>query len=610
MNNFSQYYYLQDNRFLLEYEFNSLVLPLREYNFLKILDRQYVSDNVTYTSYNQKKPDLIKEKLNNSLDTLVQNVNTINTNDEFIRFDREHNIRFWEQAYGNLTFYRYLDYVRDFPELDRFNVVYDTIKIHILQGYNFDDIHGLVIRAYYINGGSRIYICNQSFLKSDELNYNKKNVRIEERIYDKYITISIPQLESLRRIENIIDTNNDYPNDNKTILKIEVLDIIETDLDEKGVTKLKVDTPYTSDMSKAINIFSDDIQNNLNPIIRESKNGDYFEFFVSYNGDFISDLIYTNPKFRNMVIYHEIVVEENTDTPEGIEGNVTQSFTFLQTAEDGFDKPFIFRPVILNSNVKSFTIYYFARLLLRANAEYNDVDNSQIVRSASLTYMNAQKYGRYLEKLNVQAQGNIKIINRIESKSEKIDNNSINYNLFANDSFKSFNLLSSDFIVPIDRASLAVNIREVDINNINDFNNNLNIINNGEATLVLNKLSDSFFIFDLYKYIDNIKGYEPVKVIKLLENNIPVVEYNLVFDDDLVITNKSLFSDDNKQIVLNDNSVVYYIPKGIIQEIHKKGITKANIIIKNKSFMYNGYNIQELTNFETNLITMNIQVID
>lgn len=601
MKTVSQFYYLNNNQFVLEYEFNSVVLPLKDYNFLKLVDTQFVANNITYISYNPDNREKIRRELNNSFDTAIQNLNAANNSDEYIRFDYDRTILTWEQIYNNLTFYRYLDYRDLYPELDQVRVQYDSIKLHVLQGYNFEEFPGIIIKAYYVDGQSRIYVAQQSYIREDSLKYNPKQLRFDDRVYDRYLQIRIPQLESLKHIENIIEGDN-FPDKNNAILKIEILNIVDISEDSRGTMKLIADGPFFEDDSRIINVFTDVVQNNIFPIIRESINGDYFEFFASYGNDFISNLVYTNPEFDDIVIYHELSVEENTILANGeYRGEITQVVTYLQIREDGFDRPYVFRPVIMNPNAVSFTIYYFIRIMKRAGSLMNE--QSQIIRSASLTYMNAQKYGRWLQKINVNVENPVKVVNRVLSLDENANQNKetlVYGGNFGNDLFRNYNLLKSDFIIPIERAALSSSVENtVDVNNYKT-DENLPIIPNGTGTLVLNALSDSFFHFRLYRS-DKDGNAIPIKIYEGKE-----IKYDLVFDETLTISNRNPFSETNENIKVYENSLFFYIPRDIITQIE---VDKANIIMKNMNYIYNNVeSVNELTNFEVSLIQLNVEV--
>lgn len=597
MKTVSQFYYLNNNQFVLEYEFNSVVLPLRDYNFLKLVDSQFVANNITYISYNPDNREKIRRELNNSFDTAIQNLNASNNSDEYIRFDYDRTILTWEQIYNNLTFYRYLDYRDLYPELDMIQVQYDSIKLHVLQGYNFEEFPGIIIKAYYVDGATRIYVAQQSYIREDTLKYNPKLLRFDDRIYDRYLQIRVPQLESLKHIETVIDGDK-FPDKNNAILKIEILNIVDIGEDTRGTMKLIADGPFYEDDTRIINVFTDVVQNNIFPIVRESMNGDYFEFFASYGNDFISNLVYTNPEFDDIVIYHELSIEENTILANGeYKGEITQTVTYLQTREDGFDRPYVFRPVIMNPNAVSFIIYYFIRIMKRAGSLMNE--QSQIIRSASLTYMNAQKYGRWLQKLNVNIENPVKVVNRVVSIDENTTQNKetlVYGGNFGNDPFKNYNLLKSEFVLPVERANLSVSI-EQDITNYED---DLPIIPNGTGTLVLNTLSDTFYHFRIYR---NENGNAiPVKIYQGKE-----IKYELVFNETLSVSNRNPFNENNENIIIHENSLFFYIPKDIIAQIETD---KADIIMKNLNHIYNNVEtVNELTNFEVSLIQLNVEII-
>ena len=97
-----------------------------------------------------------------------------------------------------------------------------------------------------------------------------------------------------------------------------------------------------------------------------------------------------NSSGGNYVIFHEVSVTEQVGTVF----SQTSFQVFTQKGPD-FDEPILFRPIIKNANTAvSFNINYILRL-------YNKTDATQIIKNASLTSFETQKYGRQMLQINL-----------------------------------------------------------------------------------------------------------------------------------------------------------------------------------------------------------------
>ena len=133
--------------------------------------------------------------------------------------------------------------------------------------------------------------------------------------------------------------------------------------------------------------------------IEEASDGDYFKIYGTKDGSqdnfstYITDRIQTSSD--DIVVFHDIEVSEQI----GLEYLRTYLTSFVQTSN--YDDALLFRPVILNAGASS-------NFLIRHNMRiYNETDNTQIIKSASLIYNKPKKYGKVLTKLNVNVDSNV-----------------------------------------------------------------------------------------------------------------------------------------------------------------------------------------------------------
>ena len=155
---------------------------------------------------------------------------------------------------------------------------------------------------------------------------------------------------------------------------------------------------------------------------KNQKSFEKFEFFATYNGEFISDYIFRNPQFTSPVIFHELNVIEHTISPDASTGayndETSQSITVIQgglNADARWSQPLIFRPVVMNASAVAFTLEY--RMTLNYNSSGANVNNEAgqqiVIRRATLTIMEGQKYGRNLQRIFIDNFRQNRIITEI-----------------------------------------------------------------------------------------------------------------------------------------------------------------------------------------------------
>lgn len=310
--------------------------------------------------------------------------------------------------------------------------VFDTIKVHIISGYNFEDVAGflLQVRAQVDpSAGSLIDLANFTWIKQDEVSpsavikFDSNTLHLGNRFYDKYVLLKVPSIQysggngvsqTLAKslgIKNLSDVYLTY----STISDINVENYIISEA-------TNVQLPVTS------------VADNFNAFITQSSAGDFIEYYATWNnviiGEYMGDIesgqiaLYTsnNPNdnyqefvseygygTNKWVLMHEINVYEQIAGAGGGSSLLTQKYEFTQA--DNFNTPNYFRPVLINSDIdSSYTIVYTCRLM-------NRMDGTQIIRQASFASSDPKKYGRYLTRLNVENYIPYKVFNRIAADS-------------------------------------------------------------------------------------------------------------------------------------------------------------------------------------------------
>lgn len=295
------------------------------------------------------------------------------------------------------------------------SVIYDTVRYHILQGYNLENIDGLVLSIAFLDqDGSYVTFSQIELSSGTAQNYtlDPNPLTIGSNIYDKYFQINVPSL---------VDMNNQYAaasfsNKPDTLagktsrsgrgyvtgspMRISVWQI-------NDITQVNGYNQYGVTLYAALSLESEDPFSNVGAYVGPAENGDYFEYFATDNGGFIENFIL----FQNS-IGNQYYVDHKVETAEQIGAAfiITNNFSTIQTT--AFDIPLLYRPIIRYPSVAaSFTLRYTMTLV-------NSVDQSRLVRNASFTSINPGRYGPFIAPLQLsvfpQTQ---KIYNKLANQS-------------------------------------------------------------------------------------------------------------------------------------------------------------------------------------------------
>ena len=305
----------------------------------------------------------------------------------------------------------------------------DTIKLHIVSGYNFDDNGGFLLQVRADSSNRMVDLANFTYAKqplaTNVVNFASNTLFLGNRFYDKYIKFEVPSVQELggdgdTSLGSILAVNS---LSDVHITFSTILDIINNNyvVDEQ----ITVQLPVTS------------VADSFNCYIAESTSGDYIEYYALWNdyiiGDYMGDIesgkirLYTsnNPNdnaqqfsdsygysTNKWVLIHEISVFEHIPGGTSL---LTQKYSFTQ--ENGFSTPNYFRPILINSDLdSSYSIQYTCRLM-------NRMDGTQIIRKASFSSSDPKKYGNWLTRLNVDNLIPYKVFNKIEAEKANLNVN-------------------------------------------------------------------------------------------------------------------------------------------------------------------------------------------
>jgi hypothetical protein len=320
----------------------------------------------------------------------------------------------------------YIDYDDKITEttISGYNVTLDKVRFHFIAGFEFDDFRALVLSIRNIENDTKTNIFANILFNQDTsstlLTFNPKPLYITNSMYDRYVDVYIPSIKNINEEFNTSPTPGSTfaaaitPKDssytgfvtNKPIIvsidECATQETIDTNI---GVTyeAFKVSEHYETVVSQS-NEFDA-----VGAYINESTEGDFIEFFLTFNGGFPEDLISIlnrrNP-LNDYIIAHELTVFEQ------IGSSFVESSRLAFFQDNNFDEPNLFRPVLKNANTAiTMSIDYIVRLVNRFNGE-------QVIREGSLIVNSPKKYGRTLLKLELadKPQSQV-IVNKIYKKN-------------------------------------------------------------------------------------------------------------------------------------------------------------------------------------------------
>lgn len=388
--------YIQINSWaLLEYEYSNEEIKS---NISKIINKHTGANQFI----NKNNTDISEFKFKNILDNTALPINSQRNK--------------WFHSDVDNTQTTYLidnDYIEKVPVVPdkEYTLSYDTIKIHIVSGFNLDGMDGLIAQCQFqcapegvIDISSLVYFNDN---ENGLLNFNSSPIFLGDRMYDKTIEFKIPAFSYIKSLENDFSFSNIFCKEDSQIKKdglilFSLYEIDKTEFNNLNEIFLSTGNKYE------VSFLSEDVYSNLSGVIKESNTGDYFEYYAAYNNnikDFNNYINNLNNGRDIWVVSHLLEVYEHID--DGIEVKTVKTDNITNFQNTKFGEKNKYRPIVLNTEADSFEIKYTMRLL-------NSDNGQQLIRKANIINTNPNKYGENISKINIGAS-NIKVYNRIES---------------------------------------------------------------------------------------------------------------------------------------------------------------------------------------------------
>jgi hypothetical protein len=273
-------------------------------------------------------------------------------------------------------------------------ILYDSIRLHLKAGFSFA-ARGYEGFLFEVTAGrlsgvqnylSQIVYLNQSNYEFS----NPKPFILGETLWSKFINLKVPTLVNQNAEFNdrfygdgTIGSSNLDPTSNYGI-RFALLDSLKT---IEGY-----DYVYTGE-ENVFTVSREDEFADFTVVVEDATDGDYFNIYGEKDNSLANFEGHILDRIRTSS--DDIVVIFDVDVFEQIGTAQIKSYTTTFTQYEDFNTPIRFRPVINQANVAvNFSIEVTMRL-------YNQTDNTQIVKRASLTIDQANRYGKKLSTLKI-----------------------------------------------------------------------------------------------------------------------------------------------------------------------------------------------------------------
>lgn len=397
-------------------------------------------------------------------------------------------------------------------------VYYDTVKFHIVSGYNFDNLDGIILQIkFQERTGKKATILQLLVTKSDVSlpSLNPNPIYLGGALYDHYVEAKIPAYANMVYEFDILAGTSAQANtlaakissDGNGFLKDAP---VEFTLYEIGQTVLKNGYEnYIAQIRAQLGIFPRDNYASLSAVIQQNSFYDYLEYFPTWEGNFIEDFIVAEGSVGvSYYVIHDIELKEQV----GLSYITTYNFTTVQTQD--YNTPYIYRPVLINPLTTSFLVNYTMRLVNKNN-------QNQIIRRSSFSSFDVTKYGREVNKITLTTGAySQKVYNKIIQAANILSPVGINPTLAAPIE-KKIPVFYKDNSISVTQENIVIG-KDGNLLSETSSPNTLTIYGQGKAKILVDPF-DNFYKFTVY----NLKGTTTPEILDLGNS----LTYYMVFLD-------------------------------------------------------------------------------
>ena len=505
----------------------------------------------------------------------------------------------------------------DYPSLQLKNfatsipIRYDKIRIHLPVNYTFGDMKGFYLRVYTFdfNNNKIIELTNYHFNITDveqnyKLEYSTPMLYVNENQWGKYLEVQIPSVTKVsdQRINDVTRSNSINYNltDGLGLSKTSPIFIEFRNIE--SINKINNTNFYQLSTQKTVVVPQTPEFEKLGIRIEESKQGDFFLIYGTYNGSLAEFQTFINESYyqglRYQVRYIVDIIEETIKT---------KTYTFSVTED--INEEIEFRP-ILKYTTTTAIIDVTLRLI-------NIIDDTFIERKASFGLlqgggqrMGAQPNGKLTTGNNSGGGGDIskyassltKINLRKSKKPEVIKYKSVTQAAVGSDAFGTKALLTLEKIPFVLFSKHHNVIDDISTHQVD----NVVYVGNNQLKIDIDPF-DNLFKFKIYKFVND-----------------EYINWNLLDLTDVKLTIKGDKKDldfnvyrDSAENDFENGVIIFRISEGSYKDVKKISSKGYNLfyingidVFSNRQIVYSGFfkpydsksNIESLeSEFENNL---------
>lgn len=341
----------------------------------------------------------------------------------------------------NYNFLQVREYASGFP------IRHDTIKIYFPINYVFGEYQGMYLRVYGLDVNNQFaYDLSNFFYDISNLEQNENNSIIDfvapplyfqEKLWGKSIELNVPSLYSVANQRGRTALQSNAINTNLTQgigFNQQSPIFIDFRFITSKATINNVST-YTLSARRTFSIPQSPEFESIGLTIEESKNGDFFEIYATYNGNIGEFNDFIN---RSVSLGNRYYLQYDVTT---FEQNIKNKTQRIIVTEDFLNKV-EYRPIIKTSTTTAII-----------DVEMNLIDavnDSRIIRRSSFGMLQdmVSKYSARLMKINVSNANKPKIYNLKQTITAQNNNN---LNLNNNPNITQLEVIKVPYPVLIDR---------------------------------------------------------------------------------------------------------------------------------------------------------------
>ena len=366
------------------------------------------------------------------------------------------------------------------------HVYYDTIRLHLKTGFSFN---GRGLEGFHFQvkvkrqDGTYGYFTSIVYLNSSSFEIqNPKPFVLGDSSFSKYIEIKVPSLIHMADPAKNEEFSNTFFDTNPLISSANyeiVLSTISAVKEVSGLEYIEI-----ADERK-LTLAQEDEYADITVNIQEAVDGDYFEIWGEKDGSQAGFENYING--RRQESSDDIIVFYDIEVSEQLGLNYVSTFITSMVQTDQFDQKQLYRPIIKNA---AFCSSFLIRVAMRI---YNETDNTQILKFASIISGQPKKYGKKMQKIALKSNDSATIV------YNKLENTQVNRELngFVNSirptigETKYVPVALDTYGVVAGATNITLQATEISANSEIEYSAE------GEAEVTLSKVSDNFMKFSI-----------------------------------------------------------------------------------------------------------------